>query len=148
MATIPTGPVVYEGWFNWQVPHGWELENGDDGMISVHTDVGSFYISCFDRASPTAPSTQEAAQMAQRFAEEQGWRLKKDAVKTRLLQQTPCSEFELDDGERPASHWHVWHMVGTTRAVLVTYVCPEAKADHDRDVRETMVSTFEWEPLE
>jgi hypothetical protein len=143
-----SGPVVYEGWFNWQVPHGWDLENGEDGLISVHSEVGSFYISCFDRTSPTPPSVQEAEQMALRFAGEQGWRVKKGDVKSRLLLQTPVSEFEHDDGERPASHWHVWHMVGTQRAVLVTYVCPHAKAEAERGVRTRMVDSFEWEPLE
>src|SRR5687767_8302931 len=100
MAAPKTSPVVWEGWFSFDVPDAWDFEE-HEGLISVHGEKHSTHISCFARASKKPPSHDEVRTMALNFAKEEGFKLAPADVKLRKLDGTPCAEFEFDDAETP-----------------------------------------------
>lgn len=145
---VPMGPVLYEGWFSFRVPSDWEVEEPEDGLIAIHGDVGSVYVSCFERSSKEPPSAAEAKEMALRYAEDQGFEVTAAGVQPSTVDGGPCATFEAVDDEKNQGHWQVWTLLDATRAVLITYVCAVKAANKERAARQAMVAAFAWEPLD
>lgn len=141
-----TSPVLWEGWFSFEVPDEWEFEE-HEGLISIHSEFTSTHISCFARVSKEAPSDGEVKRMALDFAREQGFTSEDVTLKT--LDGSPCAQLDSDDDEKPRNHWLVHTVVDDTRAILMTSVSLAKNADAEREETLRMINSFAWDdPLE
>lgn len=138
--------VTFEGWFALDLPRDWEWEE-TDGVISVYAPdgPGAIHFSCLHREKRAAPSADEVLANTQRFVVEQEWEIPRDEITTLKLDGSPATRFETYAQGREAEYWQVWHIVEKRRAVLATYVCDAGDEDEEREVRERVMASFQWD---
>jgi hypothetical protein len=137
---------LWEGWFSIDAPKDW-LEEQDDDVILFYREqgVGALQISLARRLPTSLTIEKDAERLAKDFAEQRGWNPEQFDVGT-LSGSAQCKFWVVEPGAKP-TYWEVWHLVESSRVVMITYNCDVGEEGVERDVRHQIVSTFQWLPV-
>jgi hypothetical protein len=135
--------VVWDGWFSVELPDGWEYKDENDTITVYDPDgVGALTISAARRHRAALPDAREAADLALKFARQQGWDIKPDEVESLSLGGGPAAKIAHRDA---SDYWEVWQALDQNRLVTLSYVCNAADAPVEAEARKSIITSFKWD---
>lgn len=131
--------------FSVRMPESWTWEE-QNGIVSVYKPDGAgvLNISLVDRGNSHGGARAISRQLAASWASQRSWDVSEQRIRTFGTEANAISEFEFTEhGDQPA-FWHVWHVVGESRAAFVTYTCEPADSELESKERNAIISSLRW----
>ena len=122
--------VTYERWINLFIPDGWH-EREEMGFVLLEKDgwPGMMQLSFIEREEASLPLVDAARMLLEDTLEERDIPFPREAVKVEDRGDMAVATIDYTFNEKEApSHWRIWFLVDSTRALLAAYVC---NPEHD-----------------
>lgn len=140
--------VTYERWINLFLPDGWN-EREEMGFVLLEKEnwPGMMQLSFIEREETKNKPCDAARNYLEDTLEERDVPFPREAVKTedRGTMGIATLDYMFKEKEE-ATHWRVWFLVDSTRALMAAYVCnPEFDTPH-LDEATRIISDIEFIP--